>query len=179
MISHDATLVISALVEAGGEADVLVLEQQVSARLSCTFATAANFLLDKGFVEASKLSCASKLRAHDRRALKLKHPKKYKVKCSYEAQVSELLSLAVDRRNFHAAYQAVVAGKSVRADPVSKFAAQMNPHDRGEFWQSWSNMSEAEQAHYRTRIARLVNRSRRDCSTIAARRQTHTIKLVA
>ncbi len=161
VISHDATLVISALVEAGGEADVLVLEQQVSARLSCTFATAANFLLDSGFVE-EQLSLASKLRAHNRRALKLKHPKKYKVKCSYEAQVSELLSLATDRRNFHAAYQAVVAGKSVRSDPVSKFAEQMNPQDRGEFWQSWSKMSEAEQAHYRTRIARLVNRSRRD-----------------
>ena len=162
MISHDATLVLSALVEAGGEADALVLEQQVSARLSCTFATAANFLLDSGFVEASKLSCASKLRADNRRALKLKHPKKYKVKCSYEAQVPELLSLAVDRRNFHAGYQAVVAGSSVRIDPVSKFAEKMNPQDRGDFWRSWSNMSEAEQANYRTRIARLINRSSRD-----------------
>ena len=162
VISHDATLVISALVEAGGEADVSVLNRQVSSRLSCTFATAANFLLDKGFVEASKLSCASKLRAHNRRALKLKHPQKYKVKCKHEAQVSELLSLAVDRRNFHAAYQAVVAGKSVRADPVSKFAEQMNPQDRGEFWRSWSAMSDEEQANYRTRIARLTRRGRRD-----------------
>lgn len=61
MIPHDATLVIFALVEAGGECDLSVLEQQVSSRLQGGFAVAGKYLLDSGLAvrqlnEASEAS---------------------------------------------------------------------------------------------------------------------------
>tara|TARA_Y100001938_G_scaffold142313_1_gene213326 strand:- start:256 stop:726 length:471 start_codon:yes stop_codon:yes gene_type:complete len=156
VIPHDATLVISALVEAGGECDVTVLERQVSARLQGGFAVAGKYLLDSGLVvrQLNGAGLAS--------IVKLTNPKKYKLNKVDKALISQLVGKATDQRNFSAAYQSVVAGKTARADPLTKFVEEMSPIDRSDFWKGWLELSEEEQDAYRTRIARLTSRSRRD-----------------
>jgi hypothetical protein len=154
MISHDATLVISALVEAGGECDVTVLERQVSARLQGGFAVAGKYLLDSGLV-VEQLNGAGSASS-----MKLTNPKKYKLNKVDPALVKAVVGQATDQRNFHARYQSVVAGKTARADPLQKFVEQMSPIDRPDFWKGFAELSEEEQKDYRTRIARLTSRSR-------------------
>lgn len=156
MIPHDATLVISALVEAGGECDVTVLDRQVSSRLQGCFAVAGKYLLDSGLVvrQLNGAGTAS--------SMKLTNPQKYKLNKVDPALVRAVVGQATDQRNFHARYQSVVAGKTARADPVMKFVEQMSPIDRADFWKGWSELSEEEQKTHRTRIARLAARSRRD-----------------
>lgn len=51
MISHDATLVISALIDAGGKIDKDAIERRVSPRLSSTFDVCWDYLLDSGIIE--------------------------------------------------------------------------------------------------------------------------------
>ena len=162
MIAHDATLVLSAIVEAGGEIDEDVLDRQVSTRLSCTFVASLRFLLDAGFIDRFIFS--------KQREVKLSNPEKYSLENkaasskakSSKAAISQLMERTTDRRNFSAAYQLVVNGHVARADPVMKFAEEMSPVDRGNFWTSWSNMHEEEQANYRARLSRLAYRSRRN-----------------
>ena len=156
MIPHDATLVISALVEAGGECDVTVLERQVSARLQGGFAVAGKYLLDSGLVvrQLNGAGLAS--------IVKLTNPKKYKLNKVDPALVKAVVGQVTDQRNFSGAYQAVVAGKTARADPLTKFVEEMSPIDRSDFWKGFAELSEAEQKDYRARIARLALRSRRD-----------------
>lgn len=156
VIPHDATLVISALVEAGGECDVTVLDRQVSSRLQGCFAVAGKYLLDSGLV-VEQLNGASATSS-----MKLTNPQKYKLNKVDPALVKAVVGQATDQRNFSGAYQAVVAGKTARADPVMKFVEQMSPLDRPDFWKGWSELSEEEQRTHRTRIARLAARSRRD-----------------
>ena len=154
MNSHDATLVISALVEAGGECDVSVLERQVSSRLQGGFAVAGKYLIDSGLA----------VRQHNGAGLasivKLTNPQKYKLNKVDKALISQLVGKATDQRNFSSAYQSVVAGKTARADPVMKYVERMSPVDRKDFWVGWSKLSEAEQNDYRSQIARLAARSR-------------------
>jgi hypothetical protein len=154
MISHDATLVISALVEAGGECDVTVLNRQVSSRLQGCFAVAGKYLLDSGLV-VEQLNGAGSASS-----MKLTNPKKYKLNKVDPALVKAVVGQATDQRNFHARYQSVVAGKTARADPLQKFVEQMSPIDRPDFWKGFAELSEEEQKDYRTRIARLTSRSR-------------------
>lgn len=154
MIPHDATLVISALVEAGGECDVTVLDRQVSSRLQGCFAVAGKYLLDSGLVikqlnGAGTASC-----------MKLTNPQKYNLNKVDQSLVRSVVGQATDKRNFSGAYQAVVAGRTARSDPVTKFVERMSPIDREDFYNGWSGLSEAQQRNYRTRIARLTSRSR-------------------
>lgn len=154
MIPHDATLVISALVEAGGECDVSVLERQVSSRLEGGFALAGKYLLDSGLAVRQLNGAGSAS------SMKLTNPKKYKLNKVDPALVKAVVGQATDQRNFHARYQSVVAGKTARADPLQKFVEQMSPIDRPDFWKGFAELSEEEQKDYRTRIARLAARSR-------------------
>ena len=124
LISHDATLVVSALVRLGGSCDLRELERQVSPRLMHGFVASWSNLLDSGL--ARQLHGAAQLHA-----MKLRHynPPNQSLQ-KYEATlheascneatkatqccVADLVSRATDRRNFHANYQAVVAGKKAR-----------------------------------------------------------------
>tara|TARA_R100001126_G_scaffold96072_1_gene68135 strand:+ start:87 stop:551 length:465 start_codon:yes stop_codon:yes gene_type:complete len=154
MIPHDATLVISALVEAGGECDLSVLEQQVSSRLQGGFAVAGKYLLDSG------LAVRQLNEASEASSMKLTNLQKYKLNKVDPQLVKAVVGQATDQRHFSGAYQAVVAGKTARADPVMKFVEKMSPLDRKDFWKGWFELSEEEQDAYRTRIARLASRSR-------------------
>ncbi len=51
LISHDATLVVAALVEAGGRCDLRELEREVSPRLTHCFALCWTNLLDTGLAQ--------------------------------------------------------------------------------------------------------------------------------
>ena len=154
MIPHDATLVISALVEAGGECDVTVLDRQVSSRLQGCFAVAGKYLLDSGLVvrQLNGAGTAS--------SMKLTNPQKYKLNKVDPALVRAVVGQATDQRNFHARYQSVVAGKTARADPLHRFVAKMSPIDQSDFWKGFMELNEAQQDAYRTRVARLAHRSR-------------------
>ena len=154
MISHDATLVISALVEAGGECDVSVLERQVSSRLQGGFAVAGKYLIDSGLAvrQLNGAGLAS--------IVKLTNPQKYKLNKVDKALISQLVGKATDQRNFSSAYQSVVAGKTARADPLQRFVAKMSPIDQSDFWKGVMELNEAQQDAYRTRVARLAHRSR-------------------
>jgi len=174
LISHDATLVVSALVRLGGSCDLRELERQVSPRLMHGFVASWSNLLDSGL--ARQLHGAAQLHA-----MKLRHynPPNQSLQ-KYEATlheascneatkatqccVADLVSRATDRRNFHANYQAVVAGKKARRDPLQEYVARLNPADRGEFWSGYLELSSAEQSDYRRRVARLAARGGRDRS---------------
>ena len=151
MISHDTTLLISALVDAGGEADENVLRQQLRSRLAGSYAAARNLAIDRGLVVQHLSLTAERLTA-----LKLTNPKKY-FKAVPRESLSALISGATDRRNFHFAYQQVLAGESARSDPVKKYAAKLSAIDRPDFWRAWEVLSEAEKKDFRSRIARLVD----------------------
>jgi hypothetical protein len=148
MISHDATLVVAALVDAGGRCDLHALERQVSPRLERTFAAAWKYLIDNSF--ARQLHGAGLLLPKDS-LLKINEAKQLEAK---QLHVAAVVKRATDPRNFHSNYQAVVAGKRARHDPLQAFVAQLNPIDRGEFWTEWLKLSDAEQADQRSRIAR-------------------------
>jgi hypothetical protein len=174
LISHDATLVVSALVRSGGSCDLRELERQVSPRLMHGFLASWSNLLDSGL--ARQLHGAAQLHA-----MKLRHynPQNqnfqnheatlHEVSCSVAIEadqccVADLVSRATDRRNFHADYQAVLAGKKARRDPLQEYVARLNPADRGEFWGAYLELSIAEQSDYRRRVARLAARGGRDRS---------------
>ena len=159
MIPHDATLVLSAIVEAGGEIDVAVLDRQVSSRLASPIVHAGKYLLDKNLITES-LSLDA--RSRERRCYKLRNPQKYNLEKISSAMIAKLYSRATDSRNFHAGYQLVVSGAVARSDPVMKFVEKMSPIDRPAFWKAWSKMSEKDQSDYRARVARLTRRSRRN-----------------
>jgi hypothetical protein len=170
LISHDATLVVSALVRLGGSCDLRELEREVSPRLMHGFVVAWSNLLDSDL--ARQLHGAAQLHA-----MKLRHynPQNqsfqkheatlHEASCNEATKaIADLVSRATDRRNFHANYQAVIAGKKARRDPLQEYVARLNPADRGEFWGAYLELSVAEQSDYRQRIARLAARGGRDRS---------------
>ena len=156
MISHDATLVISALIDAGGKIDKDAIERQVSTRLSCTFDASWDYLLDSGIIVQLYVAAVSQAAKTP-----ISFSKKSETKQRRKA-VRDLVARTTDSRNFHGNYQAVVAGSKARRDPVQEYAAEMSPIDRADFYKNWMKLSEADQEAYRRRIARLDYRSGRN-----------------
>jgi hydrogenase maturation factor len=155
VIPHDVTIVISALIDAGGACDETVLEKQVASRLVCSYAACGRYLLDKGLA-INQLNEAGDAYS----IIALTNPHKYKSNTVDKASALRVLHEAVDQRNFNSAYQAVVAGKTARADPLQRFVAKMSPIDQSDFWKGFMQLNEAQQDAYRTRVARLAYRSR-------------------
>ena len=155
MIPHDVTIVISALIDAGGACDETVLEKQVASRLVCSYAACGTYLLDRGLARY-QLNGAGETSS----IIALTHPNKFESKQVDKAAALRVLHKAVDQRNYNSAYQAVVAGKTARADPLQRFVAKMSPIDQSDFWKGFMELNEAQQDAYRTRVARLAHRSR-------------------
>ena len=156
VISHDATLVISALIDAGGDIDKDVIERQVSPRLSSTFDVCWDYLLDSGIIQQLYVAAVPKASKPP-----ISFSKKSETKQRRKA-VRDLVARTTDSRNFNGNYQAVVAGSKARRDPVQEYAAEMSPIDRVDFYKNWMKLSEADQEAYRRRIARLDYRSGRN-----------------
>ena len=156
MISHDATLVISALIDAGGDIDKDVIERQVSPRLSSTFDVCWDYLLDRGIIQQLHKAAVPKASNPP-----ISFSKKSETKQLHKA-VRDLVARTTDSRNFNSNYQAVVAGSKARRDPVQEYAAEMSPIDRADFYKNWMKLSEADQEAYRRRLARLARRSSRN-----------------
>ena len=63
---------------------------------------------------------------------------------------------ATDRRNFSAPYQAVVAGKKARRDPVQRFIAKQNPHHRAALWRNFESLDAEARDSVTRRAARFT-----------------------
>jgi len=171
-IPHDATLIVSALVDAGGESDRNDLERRVSGRLSGSFAAPWKFLLDSEIVRLASSSYTSQhakqLEASSPKYILISYRKLRRRTATTSsppvehAIVNALVGRTVDRRNFAGDYQAVVIGQRARADPVQKLLDLYAPIDRADLWQSMMGLDVDEQAAIRRRAARIVGRGGRD-----------------
>ena len=160
-IPHDATMIVSTMIDAGGECDKNELERQVSSRLTHCFVHAWDYLIDAGIIRQLHVAAGSTIK------VELTLPKNHSfnktasqhcVAAKRHLAVHEIVSQATDPRNFHAGYQAVVAGKVSQRDPVMVMAERMSPIDRPDFLNAFLELDPAEQKNYRRRIARSAAR---------------------
>jgi len=180
MISHDATLVAFELSRCqGGECSWDELKERCADTLRGSFDEAVDNLKALGLVTscckqaanskaansssyklATKAMSSSKLansglKQHHHTTyilLKAANSSSYKQLPS-EAEVLRVVGRAVDRRNFHSNYQAVVSGKRARRDAIVEAGKALNPADRADYWRAIGRMDEEQQNAYRNRLA--------------------------
>jgi hypothetical protein len=185
VISHDATLIISELAQAGGKIDIDRLRRQCEARLTGCWAVSWDYLLDNDLVELANneaRSVASKL--HSVVVYEVSpNPKNLDLKSvassrssttlrSYAGEVDPEMTrrfAASVSKHCNSAYRAVVDGKRPRRTPFQTFVETMTPIDTAEFWEEFLKLDETAQATYRCRISRLAAGSRRDRAPPASR----------
>lgn len=160
-IPHDATLVVSTMINAGGECDRNELERQVSSRLTHCFVHAWDYLIDAGILRQLHVAAGSTIKVTLTLPKNHSFNKRGAKQLHVAVEPSHVLSVirnATDPRNFHAGYQAVVAGKVSQRDPVMVMAERMSPIDRPDFLNAFLELDPAEQKNYRRRIARSAAR---------------------
>jgi hypothetical protein len=181
MIPHDATLIVWAIVEAGGEIDKTVLERQVSPQLRHSFSTAWEYLLDNEIV-IRQFSSEGQLHAagatvQRKSAEQLTQntlisdlaQERWTVDKRLVAvdkvdprSVRSLVAKTTDSRNFSAPYRAVVDGVKAKRDPIMEYVESLSPVDRPDFLNAFMGMTDAQQADLRAGAARSTDRGRRD-----------------
>lgn len=180
MISHDATLVAFELSQyQGGECSWDELKERCADALKGSFDQAVDNLKGLGLVTscckqaansssyklATKAMSSSKLansglKQHHHTTyilLKAANSSSYKQLPS-EAEVLRVVARAVDRRNFHSNYQAVVSGKRAKRDAIVEAGKALNPADRADYWRAIGRMDDEQQQAFRDRLAQPASR---------------------
>ena len=178
MISHDATLIVSALIEEGGRCELGDLERRVSPRLTHPFRGAWEILLDMQSVILQKgeggqlhavLETVQRPSAQPNKNPSIKNKANESLEATqpHEASVSPqlvktLVARIINPRNFSAPYQAVVSGVKARRDPLLEYVESLSPIDRPDFWNAFMGLTDEEQADLRFAASRSDNRGRRN-----------------
>ena len=146
----------------GGEMSLAQLKQVCGDRLAGTVSAALENLFEAGFVKQlseSKLYIAyyssyyrklsSEAAPHN-----LKTNRSSLQKLPSVAAVQALVRRTTDRRNFHDNYQAVVAGKKARRDPIQTFAQGLSRLNQVEFFEEVQTLDDAQLDDLRRRLSR-------------------------
>jgi len=166
MISHDGTLVMAELHDAGGKCPLDELERRSSPRLSGDFGVAWEKVLDTGraIIQKSSDGQLHAVAAVAQRKQLLPPNTLNEKKEPHEAvdprAVEALVSRTTDPRKFSAPYQAVRTGVKARRDPLVEYVESLSPIDRPDFWNGFMRLSDEQQTDLRSRAARSSNRSR-------------------
>ena len=182
MIPHDATLIISEMIEAGGECDKTVLERRVAPRLRYSFDVAWDYLLDSAFVIRAFKStgqlhaaCATVQRKSAEQLptpnINLKNLAQERwivdkrlvaVEAADPRSVRSLVAKTTNPRNFSAPYRAVINGVKAKRDPLMEYVESLSPVDRPDFLNAFSRLEDEEQTDLRAGAARYAARGGRD-----------------
>lgn len=71
-------------------------------------------------------------------------------------KVTDLVRRTTDSRNFNPQYQAVIAGKKARKDPLQVFANGLSRSNQTDFWKEVMEMTDEEKKNLTIRISRFV-----------------------
>ena len=160
MLTHDATMVLYSLSQ-GGEQSLEQLEQACGDRLAGTVSAALENLFEAELAQQlsdSKLYIASisfkKLPSEAAPHNNLKTNRSSLQKLPSVAAVQALVRRTTDRRNFHDNYQAVVAGKKARRDPIQTFAQGLSRLNQVEFFEEVQTLDDAQLDDLRRRLSR-------------------------
>ena len=165
MISHDATIILHALCEAGGRCDQTVLQRMVEDTLMSGFAVSLTYLIDRGLVEqlngAEPLNVFIKLTPKNTYLITQLHEAKLHEAKLHEAadprNVQQLVAATINSKNFNSNYQAVVDGKKARRDPLVEYVAGLSRLNQVDAWKELQEMDEAEKNAIRSRVARFTS----------------------
>ena len=164
MISHDATLVAFELSQCRGQScSHADLEKRCTGKLKGAFDEAVDNLVfvgaaDKQLIAAAsssslkQLSSSLKLSTTTYIILKAAYSSCSKSRHTHPEEVLRAVRRAIDPRNFHSNYQAVVSGKRARRDPIVEAGKALNPADRAEYWRAIGKLDEGQQEDFRTRL---------------------------
>lgn len=174
MISHDATLVAFELSRCqGGECSWDELEERCADTLEGSFdeavdnlkslgvvtscckqaANSGSFKLPTKAMSSSKAADGGLKQHHHTTYILLKANSSSFKQLPSEAEVLRVVGRAVDRRNFHSNYQAVVAGKRAKRDAIVEAGKALNPVDRANYWHAIGQMDEEQRQAFRHRLA--------------------------
>lgn len=155
MISHDAFLVLCALIELGGEA--------TKKQLTIAVENHVDKLVIDSCLEELIFACHICLYISLYKLINTKLISTYKNTNKIEAyipqkNVQSMLAKTVRMSNPN--YRAVVDGKRARYSPLHRYAEKhLSRQDVGKFWQEVMEMSEDERRDFNAKITRVVARS--------------------
>ena len=158
MLTHDGFLVVSALHNLGGEASRQELMRVCIPQISGRFDVSLDNAISKKLVTQLYIAVATRLTGQS------STPKKsiYKLtdyKLNEQLDSAKLskaklyIALATNPKNFHANYQAVVAGKRAKRDPVQELVQKTNPQDRYDLLKKINGLDAAERKALSDRLA--------------------------
>ena len=157
MLTHDGFIIVSAMHKCGGVASRQDLMRLCIPRLAGSFKSSVDNAILEGHIKLNKA------------AEKSDNPKKHNYKLTHSVKQLNQVKLkqaklniarAIDRKNFHANYQAVRNGKRAKRDPFQHFLRNANPQDRHHFIKDYESLNDTEREAFCRRIARFTRGSR-------------------
>lgn len=154
------------------------IKNQIADRLDGTFCDCFQICVDSGLLEVQKglvswkaysIEVFDKTKAsHTQKTHLLKVGKLTNEKLSEggkltstvnNKKVTDLVRRTTDSRNFNPQYQAVIAGKKARKDPLQVFANGLSRSNQTDFWKEVMEMTDEEKKNLTIRISRFVANS--------------------
>lgn len=164
MISHDAFLVLCALIELGGTASKKLLTNAVDKRVDrLLIDKIIEALLRETLIVSKSLSKRVSIRdsySNSKSLYNYKTPLRdlEANKAAYSNAVDNLLVGTAKMAN--ADYRAVVDGTKARRSPVQQFAGQLSRQDLPEYWKQIKEMEPSERREFSADVARMAARGR-------------------
>ena len=158
MLTHDGFLVVSELHNLGGEASRQELMRACIPQISGRFDVSLDNAISEGLIKQLYIALATRLTGQSSAPQKLIY-KLTDDKLNEQLDKAKLykaklyIALATNPKNFHANYQAVVAGKRARRDPVQELVKKSNPQDRYDLLKKINGLDAAERKALSDRLA--------------------------
>ena len=192
MISHDATLVRTALMQNDlDEMSEMHLEEKLEGRLSGSFKEAVDNLIEHGFVERetrqlnvarakkSLVAYISYIKLLNVATCKKLNPIPYipnkiaSSHLSYKAssssynklsknEIKKFVEKATSAKRFNSNYQAVLNGTKARKDALQEFAKTLSRSNAADFFEGVNHLDELQRRDLKRTAARFTARSRRN-----------------
>ena len=191
MISHDATLVRTALMQNDlDEMSEMQLEEKLEGRLSGGFKEAVDNLIEHGFAERetrqlnvarakkSLVAYIAYIKLLNVATCKKLNPIPYIPKIasshlSYKAssssynklsknEIKKFVEKATSAKRFDSNYQAVLNGTKARKDALQEFAKTLSRSNAADFYEGVNHLDELQRRDLKRTAARFAARSRRN-----------------
>ena len=158
MLTHDGFLVVSELDDLGGEASRQELMRVCIPQICGRFDVALDNAISEGLIIQLCIAVATRLTGQSSAPKKLMY-KLADGKLNEQLDSAKLykaklhIAAATNPKNFHANYQAVVAGKRARRDPIQELVRKTNPQDVYDLLRKINGLNEAERKALSDRLA--------------------------
>ena len=183
MISHDATLVRTALMQNDlDEMSEMHLEEKLEGRLSGSFKEAVDNLIEHGFAERqtrqlnvarakkSLVAYISYIKLLNVATCKKLNPIPYilnKASSSSlnklsKSEIKKFVEKATSAKRFDSNYQAVLNGTKARRDALQEFAKTLSRRNAADFYEGVNALDELQRRDLQRTAARFTARSRRN-----------------